>query len=39
MVGDNMLGKIIGIEDNTLELELNIKLEEMENINFLVEKA
>ena len=27
-----MLGKIIGIEDNTLELELNIKLEEIENI-------
>jgi len=27
-----MLGKIIGIEENTLELELNIKLEELENI-------
>ena len=27
-----MLGKIIGIEDNTLEFELNIKLEEIDNI-------
>ena len=27
-----MLGKIIGIEDNLVELELNIKIEEMQNI-------
>ncbi len=27
-----MLGKIIGTEDNTLQLELNVKVEEMENI-------
>ena len=32
-----MLGKIVAIEDNTLEINLNIKLEEMENIiNFYV---
>ena len=32
MVGDNMLGKIIGIEDNVVLLKLNVKLEEMQNI-------
>jgi len=32
MVGDYMLGKIVGIEDNTVFLKLNVKLEEMPNI-------
>ena len=27
-----MLGKIIGIEDNTVILKMNVKVEEMQNI-------
>ena len=32
MVGDFMLGKIIAIEENIIELDLNVKISEIENI-------
>ena len=32
IVGDIVLGKIIGIKDNIVLLKLNVKLEEMQNI-------